>query len=139
MTVTVRDWYWLTLHCPKTHHWTYVLNKLHLYFGFEKKMIVLFIWLYIEVQHTCIRCWNVFINAICHTFANCTPKAVTRYHDGKLTFWLLWLTSTVMAFRWELFSPCRHWIIWQNFHCSAPDKDMWAAGHFLVTQHFGHY
>lgn len=70
-----------------------------------------------------------------HHKSNCSP--VTRYHDNKLTVWLLWLTSTVMSFRRELFSPCRQ--------CGLFDKSSIAVlltqtcglqAFFLVTQHF---
>lgn len=69
---------------------------------------------------------------------NCSICTETRYHHDKLTFWLLCLTSAVMSFRWELFSPCRR--------CGLFDKTSIAVlltqtcglqAFFLVTQHFG--
>lgn len=68
---------------------------------------------------------------------NCSP--VTRYHGDKLTLWLLWLTSTMMPFRWEPFGPSRH--------CGLFDKSSIAVlltktcglqAVFLVAQHFGY-
>lgn len=70
---------------------------------------------------------------------NCSICTATRYHDDKLTFWLLCLTSTVMSFRWELFSPCRE--------CGLFDESSIAVlltqtcglqAFFLVTQHFAY-